>query len=231
MTRIACIIPVRGGSRGVPRKNVIDVGGKPLVAWTIEQALAVPDLDVCVSTEDAEIAAVATAYGAQVINRPADLALDTTASEPVIEHAIAWLAERGRRPDVVMFLQATSPVRLPGTLQRALDQFFASGADSMLSVVPESPFLWRAGSPATADYDFTHRPRRQDIPEGDRRYRENGSIYVTRTAIYDELHNRLGGHIELLVLDPAESVDIDGPADIAVAEARLAALGDPPERH
>lgn len=222
--RVACVIPVRGGSKGIERKNLVPVAGKPLMVWTIEQALAVPGLDVHVSTEDAEIADVARSAGANVIERPAELARDDTASEPVIEHAIRVLAARGRRPDVVVFLQATSPVRRPGTIARALEQFAATGADSLLSVVAESPFLWRAGSPATASYDYTRRPRRQDIPPGERVFRENGSIYVTRTSVYETLHNRLGGHIELFELDPIESVDVDGAADLETVAARLRRL-------
>lgn len=220
MTNV-CVIPVRGGSKGIPRKNLLPIAGKPLVVWTIEQALAVPGLRVIVSTEDPEIAAVSRDAGAEVIDRPAELAQDTTASEPVIEHAIATLTERGERPDGVMFLQATSPVRLPGTLARALAEFETSGADSMLSVIPETPFLWNLAHPATADYDYTSRPRRQDIAPESLKYRENGSIYVTRTEIYETLHNRLGGHIELFVLDEVEAIDIDTPADFARAEQVL----------
>ncbi|MBB1513207.1 acylneuraminate cytidylyltransferase family protein [Tessaracoccus sp. MC1627] len=223
MTNV-CVIPVRGGSKGIPRKNLLPIAGKPLVVWTIEQALAVPGLRVIVSTEDAEIAAVSRDAGAEVIDRPTELAQDTTASEPVIGHAIATLTERGERPDVVMFLQATSPVRLPGTLARALAEFEASGADSLLSVVPETPFLWNPGHPATADYDFTRRPRRQDIAPAGMKYRENGSLYVTRTEIYETLHNRLGGHIELFVLDEVEAIDIDTPADFARAEQVLRSI-------
>ncbi len=221
---IVCVIPVRGGSKGVPRKNLLPVGGKPLVVWTIEQALAVPGLRVLVSTEDAEIAAVARAAGAEVVDRPAELAEDTTASEPVIEHAIATLRAAGERPDAVMFLQATSPVRLPGTLARALAQFEASGADSLLSVVEESPFLWRRGPDGGVPlYDHRRRPRRQDVTDDQRTYRENGSIYVTRTEVYETRHNRLGGRIELFVLDPVEATDIDTAADVARVESLLAA--------
>jgi len=221
---IVCVIPVRGGSKGIPRKNLLPVAGKPLVVWTIEQALAVPGLRVIVSTEDAEIAAVSRAAGAEVIDRPAELAQDTTASEPVIEHVIATLTARGERPDAVMFLQATSPVRLPGTLARAIASFEASEADAMVGVVAETPFLWNLGHPASADYDITRRPRRQDIPRERMKYRENGSLYLTRTEIYEALHNRLGGHIELFVLDPVEATDIDSPADLARAASYLTAL-------
>ena len=225
MADLVCVIPARGGSKGIPRKNLLPIAGKPLIVWTIEQALAVPGLRVIVSTEDAEIAAVSRAAGAEVVERPAELAQDTTASEPVIEHVIATLSARGERPDAVMFLQATSPVRRPGTLARALEQFHASGADSLLAVVAESPFLWRHGSAgAVASYDHTRRPRHQDLAPTDLTYRENGSLYLTRTEVYERDHNRLGGRIELFVLAPDEAVDIDTPADFARAEALLSRL-------
>lgn len=219
-----CVIPVRGGSKGIPRKNLLPIAGKPLVVWTIEQALAVPGLRVIVSTEDAEIAEVSRAAGAEVVDRPAELAQDTTASEPVIEHVIATLTVRGERPDSVMFLQATSPIRLPGTLARAMAEFEQSQADSMVGVVAETPFLWNLARPATADYDVTRRPRRQEIPPEGMKYREHGSLYLTKTHIYETLHNRLGGHIELFIMDEVEATDIDTPADFALAEARLRAL-------
>lgn len=221
---IVAIIPARGGSKGIPRKNILPLFDKPLITWTIEQALAVPGLRVIVSTEDDEIAEVAAAAGAEVMRRPPELALDTTPSEPVIEHVIGELTARGERPDAVMFLQATSPVRLPGTLARAVAEFDASGADSLVAVVPESPFLWNFTHPATADYDFTHRPRRQDIPADQKKYRENGSLYLTRTEVYARDHNRLGGHIELFVLDEVEAVDVDTHSDFIRAEAALRRL-------
>lgn len=223
MTTI-CVIPVRGGSKGIPRKNLLPIAGKPLVMWTIEQALAVPGLRVIVSTEDPELAEVSRAAGAEVVDRPAELAQDTTASEPVIEHVIATLTERGERPDAVMFLQATSPVRLPGTLARALAEFEASGADSLVGVVAETPFLWNLAHPATADYDYTRRPRRQEIPPEGMKYREHGSLYLTRTEIYETDHNRLGGHIELFVMDEVEAADIDTPVDFAVTQEQLRSI-------
>ena len=130
--RVLCVIPVRGGSKGIPRKNLREIAGKPLVAWTILQALAARDelvgeheVRVAVSTEDQELAAIARHYGAEVpFMRPAHLAEDTTATEPVIEHAIDFYTGEGWAPDAVMLLQATSPVRLPGTLARAVRQGF-----------------------------------------------------------------------------------------------------------
>ncbi|MFI7484333.1 cytidylyltransferase domain-containing protein [Kocuria sp. M1R5S2] len=225
--KILCVIPVRGGSKGVPRKNLRPVAGKPLLVWTVEQALtAEADLDVVVSTDDEELAAIARQAGAEVpFLRPAELAQDTTATEPVVEHAIRWMTEHGRRPDAVMLLQATSPVRLPGTIDRAVAQFEASGADSMVGVVPQAPFLWSmpeepGGQPA-AQYEVGRRPRRQELTDRSLAFRENGSLYITRTEVYEQQHNRLGGRIELFVLDEAEGVDVDTELDLAVAEQQL----------
>lgn len=217
-----CVIPARGGSKGVPRKNLADVGGKPLIIWTIEQALAVPGLDVLVSTDDAEIAEVSRAAGARVPwLRPAELAQDTTPTEPVVRHAVEEVTRDRGRPDVVMLLQATSPVRHDGTLTRALAEFGTTQVDSMVGVVEQAPFIWRAGDPPTAAYDVVARPRRQDLTPDARRYRETGSLYVSRTRVYEEYDNRLGGRIGLFVMAEDEGIDIDTEVDIALASARL----------
>lgn len=227
--RILCVIPVRGGSKGIPRKNLKPIAGKPLVAWTIEQALDAKtalapeiELDVVVSTDDKELADIAREYGAEVpFMRPAELAEDTTATEPVIEHAIEFMSHEDRRPDAVMLLQATSPVRLPGTLERAVRQFAASDSDSMVGVIPIGPFIWAATEPPTAQYEVMARPRRQELTRETFRYRENGSMYITKTEIYEEFHNRLAGKIELFMLEDIEGVDIDAPIDFSLAEHQL----------
>lgn len=227
--RILCVIPVRGGSKGIPRKNLKPIAGKPLVAWTIEQALdakaaLAPEhqMDVIVSTDDLELAEIAQQYGAKVpFMRPAHLAEDTTATEPVIEHAIEFMTKAGSRPDAVMLLQATSPVRLPGTLERAVRQFASSDSDSMVGVIPIGPFIWAATEPPTAQYEVMARPRRQELTRETFRYRENGSMYITKTEIYEEFHNRLAGAIELFMLEDLEGIDIDAPIDFSVAEHQL----------
>lgn len=148
------VIPARGGSQGIPRKNLLEVGGRPLIAWTIAQALAAreqdPELSVAVSTEGAEIGGVAREHGATVIDRPAELAGHTAASEPA-----------------VLLLPATSPVRRTDTIARALTLFRGSEVDALVGVVPESPFFWRPpveeGGSAVPAYDVTARPRRQEL--------------------------------------------------------------------
>ena len=222
--RILCLVPARGGSKGVPRKNLRQVAGRPLIAWTIEQALAArPCLDVVVSTDDEEIATAARAAGALVpFLRPPELAQDDTPTEPVVRHAIEAARAADAAPDAVMLLQATSPVRLPGTLGRAVAQLEATGVDSLVGVVPQAPFIWADdGSGPRAAYDVAARPRRQDLTPATLRYRETGSLYLTRTWVYDELDNRLGGRVGLFVMDEAEGVDVDTELDLAIAEQLL----------
>lgn len=224
---ILCVIPVRGGSRGLPGKNVRLLGGHPLVAWTIRAALeAEEELHVVVSTDSEEIAEVARRYGANVPGlRPAELAQDETPTEPVIEHVLAAERAAGVEPEGVMLLQATSPLRLPGTLDRAVRQFRATGVDSLVGVVPVSPFLWRHPEDPAADpvpdFEVGAHKRRQDMTRTDLRFRENGSLYVTRPWVYDELHNRLGGRIGLLELADLEGVDIDTELDFVLAEQQM----------
>lgn len=218
------MIPARGGSKGIPRKNLRQVGGRPLITWTIEQALAAEaDLHVLVSTDDAEIAEVARAAGADVPwLRPAELAVDTAATEPTVEHAIDQVTEAtGAEPEAVLLLQATSPIRLPGTLDRAVAQFRETGVDSLVGVIPRSPFFWWASDPPRADYDVAHRPRRQELTPEQLRYYENGSLYLTRTAVYREQHNRIGGRVGLFVMSEVEGIDIDSLADLHLADAYL----------
>ena len=224
--RILCVVPARGGSKGVPRKNLRVVGGKPLIVWTLERALATrPAMDVVVSTDDEEIAAVSRAAGALVpFLRPADLARDTTPTEPVVRHAIAQARQADAAPDAVMLLQATSPVRLPGTLSRAVAQLEATGVDSLVGVVPQAPFIWTEGTAdagPTSAYDVTARPRRQDLTPATLRYRETGSLYLTRTWVYDELDNRIGGRVGLFVMDELEGIDVDTELDLEVADRTL----------
>lgn len=231
--RVLCLIPARGGSKGVPGKNLRPLCGKPLIVWTIEHALAMSEevpttVDVVVSTDDPGIAEVARKAGAEVpFLRPDELAQDTTATEPVVLHAAEELERLGRGPDRVMLLQATSPVRLPGTLARALAQFDAEGVDSMVGVVPHAPFLWRLADPPVAEYDVAHRQRRQDMSPTDLRYRETGSLYLTRTALYREQANRLGGRIALFLMDEVEGIDVDTELDLAIAEKKLTEMAGP----
>ena len=222
---ILCVIPVRGGSKGVPGKNLRPVAGRPLVTWSIAHALgSVTPMRVIVSTDSEEIATVAREAGAEVpFLRPAELATDTAPTEPTIVHAIRWVREQGWEPDLVVLLQATSPIRSADSIDRAIAQILAEGADSLVGVVPSSPFLWRRGRPPVAQYPVDARPRRQDMTEDVIPLRETGSLYVTRTRIYDEQSNRLGGTVSLFVMHEQEGLDIDTEVDLIIADSILSA--------
>ncbi len=220
------VIPARGGSKGVPRKNLRLVGGRPLIAWSVAQALEVPgDVPVVVSTDDREIAAAPLAAGAEVpFLRPPDLARDTSPTEPAVAHAIDQMAERGFHPEGVVLLQATSPVRLPGTVARAVERFRLGGVDSLVGVVPQTPFLWHLEDPPRPEYAVQRRPRRQDLSADEFLYRETGSLYVTRTDLYSTPGNRIAGRVELFVMDEIEGIDIDSEFDLRRADLLIGDL-------
>ena len=166
---VLAIIPARGGSKGIPRKNIRELAGKPLIAYTIEAALSSRVIDkVVVSTEDREIAALVREYGIEVINRPQELATDTAATEPVLEHAIQFLEKQENyRPDIIVLLQATSPLRQSRHIQEAMGEFLNSNCDSLLSVCLSHMFIWRIreNGAKPLNYDYRQRPRKQDMPQ------------------------------------------------------------------
>jgi YrbI family 3-deoxy-D-manno-octulosonate 8-phosphate phosphatase len=222
MSGVLAIIPARGGSKGVPRKNARSFLGKPLLAHSIEHARQAPSVTrIVVSTDDPEIADIARRYEAEVVPRPAEISGDSATSESAILHVLDHLrAAEGYEPDLVVFLQATSPLRRPGSVQAAIDLLRREQADSLLSGAPVHGFLWRshAGRLTSISMDYRDRPRRQDVGED---FIENGSIYIFKTRLLRETGNRLGGKIVLFPDDPLHIFQIDEPRDFDMME-RLA---------
>lgn len=218
-TEILAIIPARGGSKGVPGKNIYPVAGKPLLAHTVEQAVQADLVSrVVVSTDSPEIGAVAKRFGAEVVWRPSQISGDAASSESALLHVLDYLAETERyAPDLVVFLQCTSPIRQLHDIDRAIQTLLDQQADSLLSVVPSHHWVWRIsnGQPDSFNFDYRQRPRRQDRPP---EYDENGSIYVFRPTMLREYRNRLGGKIALYVMDEWSSIDIDSFHDFALCE-------------
>jgi N-acylneuraminate cytidylyltransferase len=219
-TQSVAIIPARGGSKGIPRKNIRPFCGRPLIVWTIEDAIESGVIgEVYVSTDDPEIAAVARAHGAEAIERPAGISQDLSSSEAALLHALDTIERDRATVDAVVFLQATSPLRTGRHLAEAMQRFRDSGADSLLSVCPSHLFLWeeRGGWAVPLNYDPLHRPMRQQMAQ----YRENGSIYIFTPKLLRETGCRLGGRIVLYPMPERCCVDIDTLADWAEAEQAL----------
>lgn len=212
--RIVGIIPARAGSKGIINKNIIDFCGKPLIAWSIEQALSSKYVEeVYVSTDGEQIARVAENYGARIIWRPEESASDMAASEDAIIHAVDTI-ERIKKIDIVLFLQATSPIRLPQDIDGAVETFLEKGMDSLFSMaVLEDYCIWKKTEYELKSwtYDYTRRGRRQDR---EKLFLENGSIYLFKPEILKEYGNRLGGEIGMYEMPFDRSFEIDNVQDI-----------------
>jgi N-acylneuraminate cytidylyltransferase len=219
--KIICLIPARGGSKGVARKNIKLLAGKPLIAYTIEAALKVSIIDdVYVTTDDKEIAAIAKEYGAKVIDRPVQLACDTATSEAALLHAQALLLDSKVEISLIVFLQCTSPFRTSVDIERAILQLKSEEADSLLSVSPTHKFLWemKNGEAYSINYNYKCRPRRQDMNQ---QYVENGSIYIYKPCVLEKYENRLGGKVTLYVMRENQILDIDTEEDFYYAEQQI----------
>ncbi|HQT26902.1 MAG TPA: acylneuraminate cytidylyltransferase family protein, partial [Burkholderiales bacterium] len=175
---IVAVIPARGGSKGIPGKNIIDFCGKPLIAWSIEQALNAEGVDgVWVTSDSEEILDVSARYGASPIRRPENIAGDAATSESAWLHALDELEKQGVEVEAMIGMQATSPVRESKDLENGVMTFRSGGCDSIFSASPLGDFLiWekkRDASYASVNYDYENRKRRQDVSE---QYVENGSF-------------------------------------------------------
>ncbi len=215
------IIPARGGSKGLPGKNIRTLAGKPLIAHSIINVKEAKLVDrVYVSTDDNEIAKISKDYGAEIINRPEELAGDTASSESALIHAVEQIEATGVTIDLVVFLQCTSPIRTETDIDNGIRKVKTEGADSLLSVSPSHRFLWQEidGITKSINYNYRHRPRRQDMQP---QYVENGSIYIFKPWVLKELNNRLGGKVTLFPMSEAASWEIDSLLDFEIAESLL----------
>ena len=223
---ILAVIPARGGSKAIPRKNLRPLAGRPLIAWTIAAALEAQRVDrVLVSTDDREIAEVARAAGAEVpFLRPAELAGDAVHSVHAVLHALDWLEQhQGSVPETTVMLLPTSPLRSAGDLDQAVEALETAGAPSVISVcasgAPFGSLRWlRNGRLEALDQNAYRNFQRQDVEQ---LYAVNGSIYVASTAA---LRQHESFHIDGAVgsiMSKRHSIDINTLEDFAIAEALL----------
>ncbi|MEU8485496.1 N-acylneuraminate cytidylyltransferase [Streptomyces sp. NPDC048641] len=250
--RVLAVIPARGGSKGVPAKNLAPVGGVPLVARTVRECRATRLVtDVVVSTDDTAIAAAAREAGAEVVLRPAAIAGDKSSSEAAVLHALdAHEALQGAAVDVVLLVQCTSPFIVREDIDGVVNAIVEKGADSALTVAPFHGFVWRDAddepaapaieraaveggtdtlvAPAATsggygvNHDKSFRQMRQDRPQD---LLETGAVYAMDASGFREAKHRFFGRTELVRTDPARVLEIDDPHDLARARA-LAPLFD-----
>ena len=205
------VIPARGGSKGLKNKNIYPVAGKPLLAWTILQALASTSIErVFVTTDDQTIAEVASEFGAEVIVRPPELSGDKATSESAIIHAAGVIERDHHIPiDIIVFLQATSPLRKPQDIDRAVELFLREGADSLISVTRADDLtLWesKGGEWKSVNFDYRNRGMRQDRPT---QFIENGSIYIFNPETLTVFGNRIGEKLSAYEMDFWQTWEID----------------------
>ncbi|KAF4407654.1 MULTISPECIES: acylneuraminate cytidylyltransferase [Streptomyces] len=229
---VLAVIPARGGSKGVPAKNLAAVGGVPLVVRAVRECLASRIVtDVVVSTDDDGIAAAARGAGAGVVQRPTDIAGDTATSEAAVLHAMdAHEALQGRAVDVVLLVQCTSPFITREDIDATAAAVARDGADSALTVAPFHGFVWReteedgATGGIGVNHDKSYRPRRQDRPQD---FLETGAAYAMAADGFRKAGHRFFGRTVPVRTDPARVLEIDDPHDLARARV-LAPLLDAP---
>ena len=218
--RILAIVPARGGSKGVRRKNLRLLNGRPLLYYTLKMALGSQRIhDVVLTSEDEDILAYGRQFGVLLRQRPPALAEDHVTLAPVVKDALDWVAMEKGPYSLVVRLQPTCPLLQPETLDRAIESFLKQGVDTLLSVVEDTHLMWREQDGRTVP-DYAERVNRQRLP---RRYRESGAFFITRPEFVTE-SGGFGPRVSVLEISAEEGVDIDTRADWLVAEALLRKL-------
>jgi CMP-N,N'-diacetyllegionaminic acid synthase len=220
--KILAVIPARGGSKRIPKKNIVDLGGKPLLAHTIELAKQVRELDaLVVSSDNAEILAVARTYGAEVLKRPKEFARDTTQDEPVLIHALETLEKGGRKFDYVVMLQCTQPFRTVKTVREVIKTGVQGNFDVVSTVVEDRSKYRR------------HRNGKwvEDVPGASRRsqerepyFREADVCYMIKAKTLRETGKIFSGKYDFIIVNEVENMDINGPYDLELARAMITIL-------
>lgn len=222
---ILAIIPARGGSKGLPRKNVKNLAGKPLIYYTIDEARKSKHLTrIVVSTEDGEIAAICRKSDVEVIKRPFELATDDTPSQLVYRHAIKSLEKKNFYADIVVVLQPTSPLRKVEDIDDAIRQFMNTRCHSVVSICEtEHPPHWtytldNENRLVAVLKDGNKITRRQDAPKT---YRLNGAVFVTSKDVIIKENSIIGYNTIGYIMDNERSIDIDSELDFKIAQMIL----------
>jgi N-acylneuraminate cytidylyltransferase len=215
---IVAIILARGGSKGIPKKNIINFCGKPLINWSINQAKNSKYISsVWVSSDSNEILEIVKKQKVETIKRPKKISTDKSSSEIGWIHAINEI-EKKQQIDLVVGLQTTSPIRETKDLDEAIKKFKKNNADSMFSCSKlDDFFIWekRKSNYSSLNYNYKNRKRRQDVKK---QYLENGSFYIFKPEIIKKMKNRLGGKIEIIEQEFWKSFEIDSIKSLKFCE-------------
>jgi CMP-N,N'-diacetyllegionaminic acid synthase len=219
---VVAIILARGGSKGVPKKNIIDFCGKPLIAWTIDNCLKGGANSVWVSSDSDEILEISSEYGANKIKRPDDIAGDFATSESAWLHAIKYIEQAEDKIDWVVAPQVTSPLREASDISKAISLAKENIHDSFFSCsVAEDLFFWQKnhmGNLDSVNYDWRNRKRRQDIPK---QFIENGSFYIFKPQVLKSTNNRFGSNIGIVEMEFWKMFEIDSFDDLKMCSALM----------
>ncbi len=219
---VVAIILARGGSKGVPKKNIMEFCGKPLIAWTIDNCLKGGANSVWVSSDSDEILEISTEYGANKIKRPDDIAGDFATSESAWLHAINYIENIEEKIDWVVAPQVTSPLREAKDISKAISLAKQNIHDSFFSCsVAEDLFFWQKnhmGKLDSVNYDWRNRKRRQDIPK---QFIENGSFYIFKPQVLKTTNNRFGSNIGIVEMEFWKMFEIDSFDDLKMCSALM----------
>ena len=226
---ILAIIPARGGSKGIKRKNLVPIEGKPLIQYTIDAAIGSKYVTrVTVNSEDAEIVEYASSQGIEVIARPAELAQDTTPMKDVILHELQYLREQeGYVPDILVLLQPTSPLRTAEHIDEAMEKLLSSNADALVSVEEEphlhSPYsVMQINEEGYLEFFLKEGQKFTSRQEKPKFYARNGAaIYAVDTDVYLETGSLYGTRCVAYEMQPEDSVDIDAPIDLYLVQSMM----------
>ncbi len=224
---IAAVIPARGGSKGIPNKNIVSICGHPLVSWSIHQAKSSRRISsVWVSSDDFQILQISKNYGSNVIERPSELSNDNSSSESAWIHAINYLSNLMIFPDLIVGMQATSPIRNYEDLDGAIENFISKNYDSLVTVTEiEDYFTWKInkdGNLQPLNHDMNNRKPRQQISSS---YLENGSFYIFKPSLIKKFQNRLYGRVGMYLMDKHKSFQIDNAEDLKICSAIMKEYG------
>ena len=217
---VVAVILARGGSKGIPSKNLIEFCGKPLMYWTVTQCLKTKSIDeVWVSSDSQEILSISSSLGAKTVLRPNNISTDSSTSESGWKHAIKHIEEEGKSISLVIAPQVTSPLREPIDIEMGIEKFYTEDYDSMFSCSEASDtFLWEEedGVLKSANYNTSKRPMRQDIKN---KYIENGSFYIFLPEVLKQFNNRFGNKIGYTLMESWKKYEIDELDDLKVCSA------------